>query len=231
MQKVTEATEYLSEALGTRVTGLFDKIEVPNLSVNGYRLKEMVEYNPDPLDSPTSLMVGMKIPPMYDPDFPPRELVNRIAESIERLKDEDSELKGFALVFMDDYIDLYATDKEDDALQEKGRVDTTPEIHYNPSGKAVQVVTYCVHNLAFRARSVYGLTSKGEYTEWHEDPEHGNWIQAEVVSKSRLEELDEHNPHTIPMAKVLGSNEKTVRKILAKKKREAKHIINAKPSR
>jgi hypothetical protein len=227
MQKVTRATQYLSEALGIGVTGLFDGMEVPSLSVKGYEKKGQTKYERDPLDSPSSLIVGMDLPLMYDPDFPPLEFVDEMAEIIENMKREDSEIKGVALVLMgDNSIDIYTTDKEYTALKEIHGVDITPEIHYNSEGIAVQFVSYCLHNLVHLARSVYGFTSKREYTEWHEDPEHGGWFQAQVVPKSRLERLDEHNPHTIPLAKVLGSDERTVREILAQKGHEAKHIAH-----
>ena len=73
--------------------------------------------------------------------------------------------------------------------------------------------------MEFRARSIYGITSKGEYTEWHEDPEHGNWECAKVVPRSRLEELDKS------YLNILGADEKTVREILKRKRKKAKHLV------
>jgi hypothetical protein len=102
-------------------------------------------------------------------------------------------------------------------------VDITPEIHYDSKGNARQVISFCLHNLTFRAKSVYGLTLDGQYTEWHEDPEHGNWPEARIVPRSRLETLDGANPRSIPLLKVLGSDESTVKDILRDRNLLVKH--------
>lgn len=52
--------------------------------------------------------------------------------------------------------------------------DTTPEIHYE-NGVAKKVVTFCVYNMSFLAKSEVVLKNDGTFTEWHEDPEYGNW--------------------------------------------------------
>lgn len=95
--------------------------------------------------------------------------------------------------------------------------DTTPEIHYK-NGVATQVVTYCVYNSKDLARSEVTLKSGGEITEYHEDPEHGDWDEPLVVSRKRLEDLAKANPHCIPALHVLGKTKAQVEKILADRK-------------
>ena len=103
-------------------------------------------------------------------------------------------------------------------------IDTTPEIHY-VNGIAEKVVTYCLHNNTFLAKSEVCLKDDGSFTEYHEDPEHGNWPGPELVSRSRLEQLAKHNPHCIPDHLVLGQKLENVDKLLKERKIKAIHKL------
>ena len=100
--------------------------------------------------------------------------------------------------------------------------DVTPEILYR-DGKAVNVTTYCVVNGYTLATSDYALTDRG-FTESHFDEYHGIGGRPQVVSKSRLEELDSNNPHSIPLLKVLGLDRESVERILRENRLNAYHV-------
>ena len=100
--------------------------------------------------------------------------------------------------------------------------DVTPEIMYQ-DGKAVKVVEHTVLNLTAEGISEYGITPEGKYTEWHFDPEHGGFLKPQEVPKSRLVELAEANPDTIPGHEVLGKTREEVEALLGKLNIEAYH--------
>lgn len=100
--------------------------------------------------------------------------------------------------------------------------DMTPVILYH-NNKAIAVVSKCLFN-GMLAYSYYVQAPDGRYGEWHEDPEHGDWRQVMEIPKSRLEELKEYNPHTIPEVDVLGKSRKDVEKILYHKKLFSYHL-------
>jgi len=101
--------------------------------------------------------------------------------------------------------------------------DTTPKIYYN-EGIAVKVESFCVVNKSSLAISTYGLSKKG-FTESHFDEHHGIADPSDrVVPRSRLEELDEANPHTMSYLTVLGSGKVAVETHLTERGIKAKHV-------
>ena len=54
--------------------------------------------------------------------------------------------------------------------------------------------------------------------ESHFDEHHNILDRGSIISRSKLEELDKNNPHTIPILRVLGSNQDLVRKHLNERK-------------
>ena len=100
--------------------------------------------------------------------------------------------------------------------------DVTPKILYK-NRIAVNVTTYCVVNGYTLATSDYALTDRG-FTESHFDEYHGIGGRPQVVSKSRLEELDSNNPHSIPLLKVLGLDRESVERILRENRLNAYHV-------
>ncbi|MEK6858524.1 MAG: hypothetical protein AABX53_01270 [Nanoarchaeota archaeon] len=102
--------------------------------------------------------------------------------------------------------------------------DTTPEIKYDKSGRAVMVTTYCVVNGYSLANSDTKIRPDGTYTESCFDEHHGICRTNEPVSRARLEELDRHNPRSISLITVLGTDRATVERHLAERKITARHI-------
>ena len=98
--------------------------------------------------------------------------------------------------------------------------DTTPEVHFSfRDGHlvATKVVEYCVFNQRAKARSEYCFTLDGKYTEWHQDPEHGDWPRAVERPVDRFIELAEFNPQAIPLHLILGKDRKSVERLLNEK--------------
>jgi len=237
MKKIIRATRELSDKLGIHVDGLYDASEIPVLKHDGYKFTRMLSGRPILDDSPLSIELGMSINPMYDPHFPSEELVNLIYVAF--VAEGITVVKSAALVYDEDmrilpdgdtHIAVYTSEKEPpQPLVEIAGHNLTPRIIYGPDGKANKIVDFCLHKQTHIAKSVVGITSKGEYTEWHEDPEHDNWLSAEVVPRQSLLDLDTHNPHYIPALRVLGQDEDTVRAVLAENKHwKAYHITGNK---
>jgi hypothetical protein len=97
-----------------------------------------------------------------------------------------------------------------------------PDISFN-QGIAVSVTDYWLCNTIIGS-STYRITHQGTYTEFHIDPEHGGGPIHEV-DESRLIDLANHNPHSIPLHEVLGKKRETVDKIMDLKG-IAYHLIN-----
>ena len=104
MQKLIKATDDLTESLGLRVEGLYDEEEISHLRIRGYEAQRTVTHEPHFTDSPLSLSLGMRLHPMYDPEFPTPELTDRITKEIAGLREAKPEIIGVALVYKPEVI-------------------------------------------------------------------------------------------------------------------------------
>ena len=92
----------------------------------------------------------------------------------------------------------------------------TPEITFGPNEEVMSITNYTMFNgskdLGFYIiEKVCGVLTESSY-----DPEHGGF-SPRPVSESRLTELDEANPNSIPYLGILGKKEDIVRGVLNKK--------------
>ena|SRR3989339_1463050 len=95
--------------------------------------------------------------------------------------------------------------------------DITPEIVYR-DGIAVQLRRYAVFNRAYRAMSLFELRPDGSITEWHEDPEHGDWPSPQKMTAERLRDLAKYNRGSLDVREVLGKSEEKVGEKLKRKR-------------
>jgi hypothetical protein len=102
-------------------------------------------------------------------------------------------------------------------------IDTTPEIRY-VNGRAASITTYCNVNNWTRSEHTTRLDEKGNYLESCFDEHHCISRNNEPVSRERLQELDHHNPHCIPVLSVLGTRRDQVEELLYELGMEARHI-------
>lgn len=107
---------------------------------------------------------------------------------------------------------------------EKPEFDTTPEIRYDSSGKAIQVTTYCVVNSRTRSFFETKLRPDGSYVDSCFDEYHGISWSDKPVSRERLKQLDTCNPHRIPILDVLGKTHSEV-KVVLKGRNNGKDIV------
>jgi hypothetical protein len=101
--------------------------------------------------------------------------------------------------------------------------DVTPRIAYR-DGRAVSVESFCVFNRTDLGSSTYARTTDGRYTEVHFDPEHGGGFRPVEVDRERLQELDDHNTHTIPLLGVLDRSMDEVKAVLEERGLQAYHV-------
>ncbi len=103
------------------------------------------------------------------------------------------------------------------------KFDVTPEILYK-DGRAVKITTYCVVNNWTRSESEVRIDERGNYTESCFDEHHGICRTNEPITRSRLEEIDSHNPRSIPTLSVLGTERSQVENLLQQLGIKANHI-------
>lgn len=102
-------------------------------------------------------------------------------------------------------------------------VDVTSRIHYDISGRASEVESFCLvnrnHLSFFRTR----ITPKGSYREEFMDEYHA-MSDSREVPRSKLEEHDKVNSGSIPLLRVLGKTREEVEKVLQENNNSAYHI-------
>ncbi|MBS3158036.1 hypothetical protein J4206_01985 [Candidatus Woesearchaeota archaeon] len=211
MLAICDFVKEISKTLDAKITET-DTKEVNNLKKDGYISLSTIVYHPFAFE--------------FTQSGKTRHLEIMLENTLTYLKSKNPEIRQFALVYdKGNQVEVYASDRAE--IKENawmiGDFDITPEIHYK-DGKAVKVVKYSVRNGIARERSEYGLNKDGQYTEWHEDSEHGNWDMAKIVPRSRLEELSKGKT-SIPYAEVLGKDRTSVEKIMTERKiKYVKHI-------
>jgi len=70
------------KVLRLTIDGLFNETEVAALKQAGFKHGTGIGYAFKVYDSLASMRMGMRIHPMYDPDFPPPDLVDTISTEI-----------------------------------------------------------------------------------------------------------------------------------------------------
>jgi len=90
-------------------------------------------------------------------------------------------------------------------------------------GIAVKVIEFWDYR-GMRPRSEHSLLPDGSITEWHQDPEHGDWPAPVIMDKKRIDDLAEANPEWFSYSEVLGAPRERVEQILKQKKIKAKYI-------